>query len=251
MSPKEKNGGGNTIAIISLIVTLIAAVLGSPVLVEWIKSQQVPETPIAVITQIQPNDTESPASATPLPEFTKQVPIFHEDFENDKVSGFGYEGEWLVAKDKNNQVLRGSAEAGTLSKATFGPSDFHNGIIEFRIRIEQFSSDHDISIGFRITGQSMYSLSFQPNKIILGFRDRDDGMSLVPFSNETSRALVFEPNTWYLIRIEARGTELIVYIDNNRIISADDERLSKGGLRFGLGAGTQAYFDDVNVWELK
>ena len=43
---------------------------------------------------------------------------------------------------------------------------------------------------------------------------------------------------------------MLVFVDNNRIMSATDERLSKGGISFSVN-GMQAVFDDVSVWELK
>lgn len=44
---------------------------------------------------------------------------------------------------------------------------------------------------------------------------------------------------------------MLVFVDNNRIMSARDDRLSKGGLSFSAEAGMRVAFDDVKAWELK
>ena len=134
---------------------------------------------------------------------------------------------------------------------TFGPSDFSNGIIEFRIRINQFASETAASLRFRYTSQSTYSLSFSQNQIALGYRDMQNDWILEPFNNEASRTFLFEQGIWYLVRLEARGSQFTVFIDNNRLFNTSDNRLQKGGLNFSLNPGYQAMFDDVKVWELK
>ena len=245
MSQDKKKGNGNTLAIISLIVTLIAALLGSPLLVEWFKNAQNAGTPTAVVSQTPPEETEAPITLTPLPGYTEQTLIFQEDFDNDNVSGFAYEGNWQVNKDKNNRVL----EAGGTGKAIFGPSDFTNGVIEFRVQIQESSDDAYATMDFRENGNKTYALSIMENQLTLGTREGDNPVE--PFGTDSVRSLVFEKGAWYLIRIEVRGPEMIVYVDDNRIMSASDSQMNKGGLSFGMNAGMQAAFDDVRVWELK
>ena len=227
----SKRNNSITIAIITLIGTIGTAVFGSPVLVEWIKSQQATVTPPAIVTQAS--------------EFTEQILIFREDFDNDNVSGFAFEGNWQVVKDKNNRIL----EANEQGLANFGPSDFTNGIIEFRIQLQQTNEGANTAVNFRSTEKDTYALAFLENRVIFGYRENNGYVT--PFDTSTSRSMVFEPGIWYLIRIEARASELIVFIDNNRILSASDNRLQKGGLNFSLDYGLQAAFDDVKVWELK
>lgn len=238
MSQDKKKSGGNALTIISLIVTLVAALLGSPVLVEWIKSQQATGTPPAPITQ-------TPVVVTPLPDYTDQILIFHEDFDSDNVSGFSYQGNWQVSKDKNNRIL----ETGEPGKATFGPSDFTSGIIEFRVQIQNGAEGSAAAVNFRESGNAAYVLVIADNQLFLGQRDGNGFVQAL--NDESIRPLVFEPETWYLIRIEIRGPQMLVFVDNNRIMSASDDRLSKGGLSFSVNASMQTAFDDISVWELK
>lgn len=242
---QSKKNNSITIAIIGLIGTIVTAVFGSPVLVEWIKSQQGTETPQAIVTQVTVASTENPSVITTLPSFNEQILIFQGDFDNDNVSGFSFQGNWQVSKDKNNRILE-SRETG---KGTFGPSDFSNGIIEFRIQLQQTNEGAYTAINFRSTEKDSYALAFLENQLIFGYRENNTYVE--PFDESTSRSLVFESGIWYLIRIEARANELVVFIDNNRILSASDNRLHKGGLYFSQDYGLQTVFDDIKVWELK
>ena len=245
---KEKKDNAMIIAIIGLIGTLVAAALGSPVLVELIKDKQITETPVS--------STQIPTVSTQTPVFTEQTLIFSEDFENEKVSGFSYGGgQWNIVKDKSNKVLEGdstSLSPGSDARAIFGPSDFSNGIIDFQIRVNLFvGDDPTANLYFRETNQSTYSLAIMQDYIILGYRDSQNDWYLEPFSEETSHPFSFDTGVWYSIRLEARGSEFTVSIDDNRIFNASDTRLGKGGLEFTLNPGFQAMFDDFNVWELK
>jgi hypothetical protein len=120
-----------------------------------------------------------------------------------------------------------------------------------QVRINQFGNDETANLSFRYTNQATYSMVVMQNLTILGYRDSQNDWYLEPFSDETSRPFIFEEDVWYLVRIEARGSQLSVFIDNNRLFSASDSRLQKGGLEFTLNPGYRVMFDDVQVWELK
>jgi len=152
---------------------------------------------------------------------------------------------WQVIENNSNRVLI-TSEPG---EATFGPSDFTHGIIEFRAQIRENSGAGVAAINFREGGGYAYTLSFSEGQLVLG--QRESNGPIQAFSNEAARSLVFEKGAWYLIRVEARGPEMIVFVDNNRIMSASDERLGKGSLSFSVDGGMQVSFDEVNVWELK
>ena len=245
--PKDDSRKNNSIAIaiIGLIGTIVTAVFGSPVFVEWIRSQQTTVPPTAIVTQLPPIETENPVIDTPEPSFSEKILIFREDFDNDNVSGFAYDGYWQVGKDKNNRILETTGPG----KAIFGPSDFTNGVIEFRMQIQENTGDGIAVVNFRDNGETAYALSFTMNQLDLGYRESNG--SIQTFSAETTRSLLFEKDAWYLINIEIRGSQIIVYVDNNRIMSASDQRLGKGGLNFTIDSGVQAAFDDIQIWELK
>ena len=246
MSQKDsKRNNSISIAIIGLIGTIVTAVFGSPVLVEWIKSRQITTTPPAISTPIHSEEIKPTIVVTPISSLNEQVLIFQEDFDNDNVSGFAYQGNWQIGKDKNNHILKATGAG----KATFGPSDFTNGVIEFRVQIQENIGVGAATVNFRESGENAYVLAVIGNQLVLGLREGDS--PLQAFSAENTRSLFFESDAWYQIRVEVRGPEIVIFVDNNRIMSARDDRLSKGGLSFSVENSMQAAFDDVKVWELK
>ena len=86
MPKQKKDNNALTIAIIGLVGTLVAAALGSPVLVEYIKSKQATATATIPPPVIQVTDQDSSS-----PVGTNHVLIFSQDFEKDITSGFAFE----------------------------------------------------------------------------------------------------------------------------------------------------------------
>jgi len=76
-------------------------------------------------------------------------------------------------------------------------------------------------VNFHESGESTYALAFSEGQLVLGRRERNGPVQ--EFSGDTARSLVFEKGAWYLIRVEVRGQEMIVFVDNNRIMSTNDE----------------------------
>ncbi|KAF0108536.1 MAG: hypothetical protein FD146_422 [Anaerolineaceae bacterium] len=233
MSKKSTDKSVNVtivIAVIGLVGTVIAALLGSPLLEKWLEKPPAP-------------------TATNPPDATL---IFSEDFEDGVASGFTYYvGTWEIAKDKSNYVLKATAlpsGSDVLADAVFGPSDFSNGIVEFRIKFIQLGG---VLLDFRYQNQQKYCLYlFPPPDQEIGFiftsADTDWYYQRLP---QAQQPFTFQENVWYLIKLEARGEEMIVFIDNNRITSATDDRLLKGRLMFELLSPDMIiYLDDIKVW---
>lgn len=225
------------VAIIGVVGTVIAAIFSSPVLIAMLER----ETPVA-----QPS-----AAATDI----NKVLIFSQDFENGTTSGFAFdEGDWEISKDKSNNVLEGIADISQPDiwpMGIFGSNDFTNGIVEFRIKFNQFQNDSGVSFHFRYTDEDTYSVSLMQNDVELGYRNAKDEWNLTPFSKETVRPFVLTTDAWYVIRVEARGDRISLYIDNNRIFNASDDRLQRGVLVFSLAPGYEVMIDDVKVWSLE
>ena len=253
MSPKErkKMDSAIIIAIIGLIGTLLAGLLSSPLLLELIERNSVTETPPALVTDEPAPVTTSPDTPTEAPVGTNEVLVFNADFEDNAASGFGFDhGNWQVGKDKSNFVLEAQSDT-DFSSATFGPNDFDNGIIEFRIRFEQAQNEGGMILFFRSTDSESYAIYLMRNQLLLGNHVVDADQQVVPFDNSAVRAFTFTQGTWYTVRVEARGSQMIVSIDGNRLVSARDTRLKKGSLLFSLDPGWQATFDDISVWALQ
>jgi hypothetical protein len=59
--------------------------------------------------------------------------------------------------------------------------------------------------------------------------------------------------TWYLVRIEVKGTEYRLYLNNQLLatLADNDFPLLQGGIGFYMGGGDTVEFDDIRVWSLK
>lgn len=217
------------VAVIGLIGTLIAALLGSPVLTKWLQPAPAP-TPT------------SPSGATL---------IFSQDFESGTTSGFAFEaGDWKVVKDRSNYVLQGTASNTENATAFFGPADFSDGIVEFKLKFIQL---HGMYLDFRLTDTATYSVYFTPAGqnivIILNSLEGNDWQN-TELGPASSQLFTFQNNTEYTARLEARGDRFTLSMDGNRLISGSDTRLQQGRLRFNIEAGTVIDIDDVKVWSL-
>lgn len=237
----KKNKGASTViivAIIGLIGTLFAAMLGSDWFGEMIKK------PTATVPGTTPPTIPGPT----LPSNTTL--IFEEDFEDGVASGIAYgTGTWEIVKDKSNHALQVRADTPSqtvLADAVFGPSDFTNGIIQFKIK---FSTLGQVWMNFREQGGPGYYLLMDAanGQIALGYKS-PGANGLMDYAVLAENSASFLVETWYTVHIEVRNDQMTVLVDNNRVFSASDARLLLGRLTFTVSQGAVAVFDDVRVW---
>jgi hypothetical protein len=203
-------------------------------------------TPTSAI--VEPTQTAIP---TTMPQTLQQV--FKADFENNFASGFGFTlGNWKIVKDKANHVLQGDSvgSVAPAGLAYFGPSDFTDGVVEFRVKFPYQTSN--LYFEFRqdeATGS--YALSLDPNSkvVALGtFKLVNKTVQFSEFGPDTKRSFTFQKDTWYKIHLEAKKEKMSVSIDDNRILAASDTHLANGRIRFTLDPNSIIDFDDTNVW---
>lgn len=217
------------IAIIGGAVTIIAALLGSPLLIELINKGDATPTPEVVVTEeIQP--------PTPVPPPGDPVLVFSEDFEDGRADGFAtLEGSWQVRKTGGNSYYEGSGRAETL----FG--SLANGTVSFQAR---FAQNDNAALRFRHSVAARYQLTF------------DAGADLVRLSYLGGGApetlgespFVFERNTWYALRLDLDGAELRVYVNDVLLLTVSDGRLAQGELHFFVDSGQSVTLDNLAVW---
>jgi hypothetical protein len=58
----------------------------------------------------------------------------------------------------------------------------------------------------------------------------------------------YQAGIWYDIKIEARGVQVAVYVDGDKLLAESDSRLQSGSLQFSMDNGTKVLLDDVKVW---
>jgi len=255
MSTEKKSKGKINptvlIAVIGLVGTLITAILSSPVLITLIQKEEATAIPPTVMTADIPAGASAEPTESPTPQ--TQTLIFENTFENGNTSGFAFQrGEWQLGKDKNRAILKGIGPERNdqISAADFGNADFSDGIIEFQLKFKAFGG---FILNYRASSTQLYTLYLNPlkNEIIVGYNSEAANWELEPFAGNSARAFSYELDTWYLIHLEAVGGQVALWVDDNRMLSTADSRLTTGGLNFVLQNGAEVYLDDVRVWELK
>jgi hypothetical protein len=204
---KELKPKGNVstlvIALIGMVGTIIAGLLGSPLLEKWFA-----HPPEATST--------NPPSA---------ILVFNEDFNDSVANGFYFDvGKWEIIKEKSNFVLAAYSDT---------PSpDIQAAYLDFRSQDRQ-----------------KYSLYLDPSgqQVILGYGSADSGWNM-QYDPQSLQPFTFQLGIWYLLKLEAQGNKMTVYIDNNRVVSATDDRLTEGRLLFELDPASSIYIDDIKVW---
>ncbi len=235
MSKKASKKGVNVaiiVAIIGLAGTIITALLNSPHLFK---------PPIKI-----PMDTPSPP-----PPVNGASLVFSQNFEDGTASGFGFtDDNWSVKRDRSNYVLIGDAsplETDESTEAIFGPTDFRDGIIEFKLKFEKLGS---FDLCFRSRDSALYVLFLNGDDgaASLVYNSEAEGWQFTPFSKETTQVFSFEPDVWYVVHLEARGPQVTVSINKNWLFTGNDSRLQSGRIRYSIVDNAKVMLDDVKIW---
>ena len=228
-SSKKEINVAILVALIGLAGTVIAALLGSPLLTRLLESP-------------------TPEIATPLGEAKL---VFSADFEDGTASGFGFISDnWTVARDKSNKVLQADATSFTpdqFTVATFGPTDFSNGVIEFKLKYETIGCFYT-NFRLREGAEYIFYLNGAEGLVSLAYNNQAQDWALTVFSEDTLQSFSAQTGVWYSVRIEARGTQITAYLDGNKLFTGDDARLQSGRLQFSMDPGAKVLLDDVKVW---
>jgi hypothetical protein len=211
--------------LIVAIIGLIAALLSSPWIFKLVERLTAPPTP-----------TNAP----------NQVVVFTEDFEDDSIDGLAIQtGQWIVGRDKSNKVLEVQADSSGPAWASLTPADLSDGMIDFRI---QFLTGGGFSLKLRDLDGSAYVLRFEPDSLSLAYIGPDSGGSLLSLPGNSASRYNFILKQWYAIHLEARGEQLTVTVDGDRLrLSAADPRQAHGGLVFSLDPMGHVLLDDIRV----
>ena len=217
------------VAVISLAGTIVTAMLSSP----WLPT----------LFEKSPAETnKAPTAGTVL--------VFSEDFEDGRANLFDFDSEyWSIENERGNKVLTLdsiSRPDDYWTSLSYGPSDFSDGIIEFKIKYEALG---DIYASFRfISGTEGYLLYIDSRQNILGYFSKENNWRVQPFTANTRQDFTKQTGIWHTYRIEARGTKFTVYLDANRLFSGEDAQITSGMLKFNMGNDTKVSLDDIMVW---
>lgn len=195
-------------------------------------------------------------TATVIPTATEIVPgavLFEEDFENFNVQKFAYvSGGWRVSiNDDGNKVFAIKTNTESAIKndfgesITFGLKSWENYSAEYRVKM--LSPKANVFMKFRSTmgdNKAYYVewMSAEYDTMSLHIKHDLEQWEPLQFLDN-----VFWDERWYRVRIEAQGSRLRVYLNDNLMLQADDARITHGGLEIGVTTGTDALFDDIRV----
>ncbi len=232
MSPKRTKKLDTTVlvALIGVTGTVIAALISSPILGKLF-------------------DSGTPASTATASAADNGL-VFVNDFENGQTSGFAFStDQWQVIRADGNQVLELSGLSNNSTTAEFGPNDFSNGEILFRLN---FKNSGGFVVNFRSSvGVQTYTLYFAPasNEISLGYASAEHNWDLEPFDGSSVRPFQFAEDIWYSVKLQASGDQFAVWVDGNKILTSNDPRLQQGTMELEVETDGTVWLDQVEVWE--
>lgn len=176
--------------------------------------------------------------------------LFNEDFEDGKAQKLAYiSGGWqIIADETGNKVFdidnsKGSGFPGI----DFGSENWKDYEIKFRVRFLDSSGSWLITY-FRKnwTSNSGYAASTDLSNTSLNSTTNGNYWKGI-----TNREYKIQKNIWYWIRIEAKGTEIKVSVNDFTAINTDDALYNAGGITMQAGQYTHMQIDDIQVASLE
>lgn len=177
--------------------------------------------------------------------------LFEENFEDGRVDKLTYiSGDWKIISDesKNNLYdMNNTTSSGYWPEIHFGSESWKNYEVKFRMRSFETGLGW-AAIGFRrdeINAHD-YIVYIDPQGASLNYWAQVSGNHEI-----TYRSHNLERGVWHWIKVDARGTEINVFIDDVAVISTDDSRYSTGGVIMQVGYNSHIQFDDIQVVRLE
>ena len=181
--------------------------------------------------------------------------LFYDDFNDGKMNGWAVRsGTWTIYNDSGNYVYSGTAngdEQVTYISTTANFADFI-----FEVKVKAVNNATHYGMMFRDDGTGKHygfylnAIAASEGKYYFGYWD-GAGIydSIVPWTS--SGGAYADANVWNSLKVEAKGTNFKLYINDILMNTVNDTRLESGYLglvvdKYG-GASQNSYFDDVKV----
>jgi len=212
-------------------------------------------SPISVASNIvntpSPTNPPQPTAVEAVSTTPTGKLVFSDDFEDGLAHGFSFNvGNWQVVDDgTGNKVLEQNMSS-DWTNASWGPSNFSDGIIELRLRVIS-SSDPNAGtwLGIRyhsasVTGYPVF-YNFPYNCVNLNYQENGGQYQALSGCN-----MQFPKGAWITIQVEVQGANFQLFVNGDYIATASDSRSMQGILNIGTSPNTVAQFDDFKVWDL-
>lgn len=180
------------------------------------------------------------------------LPIF-EGFENKDITSFKPRNIWEIALDQQNNRVYAHKDNGIKDFSTFTLDNvsFDNFEVEFCFKVIDYVDKEptggEVFIHFRENINNSYRALFHRSYFTFQHYDGTNWKDL----NKDISSLTLSKNVWYKVKIIANRSKFECYIDNKLIDSAEDVKIKNGSLKFGVGAFTTVYFDNIKITAIR
>ena len=196
--------------------------------------------------------TNTPAAT--LARESKGTLVFDEDFDDDDANGFSFEtNNWEIVDDGSGNKVLEAKKANNWSYARFGPTNFSNGTIEYRVKLLSRDTLEHSGMAFLVFREQshasyVFATDFENSTFDFKYTGSDSSYKWLSINNGTINSNL-EKDKWYSIQVTASGDKVTVYIDDRLIINTNDSRAVYGQIKFAATSfNTIVQFDDVRVW---
>lgn len=184
--------------------------------------------------------TITPEAIHPGPSNT----MLEQDFESEMaIKAFPLRGEWAITSDENDNSIFCNTASTDWSAFRFGTPAWNNYTVELRMKFTDQRPDQSVEIYSRInTGYEGYRSSVGLGWGAIGYYPPPQSLTEFP--------MPIQANTWYRLRVETYGNQVLFYIDGKLISQVNDSQSMEGMAGFGVAPNSRACVDDIRVWAL-
>ncbi len=231
-----KKGSSNTILPVAKFLFWLAILAGSIVILVWLMLRLAGESPAVV-----PYQNPIPVTSTPSNPL-----IFSENFEDGSADGFKNKtGLWMVVSETNgNKVLDANSMGLNSSSETpsieFEESDWEDFVFESRVNMIDYSPSNDAPL-MSIIFRGEYRVTFTP------YWKSVNLVHTPPWTDLVIRQIGPQKNIWYSIRIEAKGSQINIFLNDQLIINEKVSHISSGIFGFATWSGVHIQYDDISI----
>lgn len=185
-------------------------------------------------------------TATPT-AITNSDFLFSENFEDNSADGFiNKVGLWMVVSETGgNKVLDVNSMDSSVEYPTiqFGEASWKDFIFETRVNMVDYSLSSEAPLT-SIVFRGNYKVAFTPYW---------KGFDLVyeqpepPWISIAGRTRETQKNTWYTVRIEAKDSQVNVFLDDKLTISETLPFEKSGPFGFATWPKVHIQFDDIKI----
>jgi len=222
------------------------------------------DTPIPTSTNTpKPTNTPRP-TPTPPATLTPGQLIVSENFDTPATGLIFWSDCWEVITDEtgNGVVQCDNTNPNDLAGGEITSNRLDDFILEYRVRLIEYSDaswgEGLMWVAIRENPESenqvqRYVIAFLPTLQSFSFYYQGtdtDNRWVKPGPQPNSMDRLTQNDTWNMVRAEVQGTKFIIWLDGQKVIEIDDDKIREGRITLGIGPSTFAQFDDIRIWEI-